>query len=209
MLYNIGMNKVQIYYAKIKPFGSEEFASIVEELPNIKKTQLMSFRLEKDRNASLSAYLLLKEALKANDIKINDYEYVVSEKGKPSLFYCPYQFSISHTGGLCVVAISIDEVGIDVEKVKPYTLKIERIFTLSDCEFINTSEQKEKAFYQIWTSKEAYVKALGTGLSTAFNSFEVVNLNEKHLVHFEIDDYMISAYTKTCSEFEKPVEVIL
>ncbi len=209
MLYNIGMNKVQIYYAKIKPFGSEEFASIVGELPNIKKTQLMSFRLEKDRNASLSAYLLLKEALKANDIKINDYEYVVSEKGKPSLFYCPYQFSISHTGGLCVVALSIDEVGIDVEKIKPYTLKIERIFTLSDCEFINTSEQKEKAFYQIWTSKEAYVKALGTGLSTAFNSFEVVNLNEKHLVHFEIGDYMISTYTKTCSEFEKPVEVIL
>ncbi len=203
------MNKVRIYYAKIKSFNSEEFVHIVENLPGVKKKQLMSLRLEKDRNASLSAYLLLKKVLKANDIEVNDYKYVVSEKGKPSLFYCPYQFSISHTDGLCVVAVSIDEIGIDVEKIKPYKLKIERIFTSLDCEFINGSEQKERTFYQIWTSKEAYVKALGTGLSTPFNSFEVVNLNEKHLVHFEIGDCMLSAYTKACSEFEEPKEIIL
>ena len=203
------MNKVQIYYSKIKSFNSEEPVHIVENLPDVKKNQLMSLRLEKDKNASLSAYLLLKKALKANDIEISNYEYVVSEKGKPSLFYCPYQFSISHTDGLCVVAISIDEVGVDVEKIKPYRLKIERIFTPLDCEFINGSEQKERTFYQIWTSKEAYVKALGTGLSTQFNSFEVVNLNEKHLVHFEIGDYLLSAYAKACSEFEEPKEIIL
>ena len=203
------MNKVQIYYSKIKSFNSEESVNIVENLPDVKKNQLMSLRLEKDKNASLSAYLLLKKALKANDIEISDYEYVVSEKGKPSLFYCPYQFSISHTDGLCVVAVSIDEVGVDVEKIKPYRLKIERIFTPLDCEFINGSEQKERTFYQIWTSKEAYVKASGTGLSTPFNSFEVVNLNKKHLVHFEIGDYMLSAYTKACSEFEEPKEIIL
>ncbi len=203
------MNKVQIYYAKIKSFNSEEFVHIVENLPDVKKNQLMSLRLEKDRNASLSAYLLLKKALKAIDIEISDYEYVIGEKGKPSLFYCPYQFSISHTDGLCVVAVSIDEVGVDVEKIKPYKLKIERIFTPLDCELIDGSEQKDKTFYQIWTSKEAYVKALGTGLSTPFNSFEVLNLNGKHLVHFEIEDYMLSAYTKACSEFEEPKEIIL
>ena len=203
------MNKVQIYYSKIKSFNSEEFVHIVENLPDVKKNQLMSLRLEKDRNASLSAYLLLKKVLKAIDIEISDYEYVIGEKGKPSLFYCPYQFSISHTDGLCAVAVSIDEVGVDVEKIEPYMLKIERIFTPSDCEFIDGSEQKDKTFYQIWTSKEAYVKALGTGLSTPFNSFEVLNLNGKHLVHFEIEDYMLSSYAKACSEFEEPKEIIL
>ena len=83
-----------------------------------------------------------------------------------------FEFSISHSCGLASFAFSTQgPVGIDIEKVR----------VLKDCDalvqpFFSHSEQDEfgrlraceqqRAFYAVWTRKEAYLKALGTGLVT-------------------------------------------
>ncbi len=204
------MNKVVIYYSKIKEFQPDDYEHCLASVPFKKRESIAKLSQQKNKNASVSAYLLLKEALKLNSINIDDYEYSIGEKGKSFLKYCPYQFSISHSKGFCVVALSLDDVGIDIEKMVPHNSKIERMFTDLDRRFINDSNRKDQAFYQIWTSKEAYVKALGNGLSIPLDSFETTLFAENHLKHFVLDDnYLISVYSKTCSDFKTPIRITL
>ena len=99
-------------------------------------------------------------------------------RGKPFLDGDGPSFNLSHSGQLAMVAVAGVEIGVDVEKVRrleSLTQIAERHF--SDSEFGALDEllgaAKELAFYRCWTRKEAYIKALGEGLSMALDSFEV------------------------------------
>ena len=101
--------------------------------------------------------------------------------GKPYLSdYSPtLQFNVSHSNSLSVYAITFDqEVGVDVEKVASdfNIFSIAENF-LSPYEYKQVSKLSELeqtyASYNIWSKKEAIVKALGLGLSVPLNKFSV------------------------------------
>jgi len=99
-------------------------------------------------------------------------------RGKPFLDGDGPAFNLSHSGKLAMVAVGGAELGVDVEKqrrLESLTQIAERHF--SDTEFGELrrleGEARELAFYRCWTRKEAYIKALGEGLSMALDSFDV------------------------------------
>lgn len=87
-------------------------------------------------------------------------------------------FNLSHSGERAVLAISDREVGIDLECMRPiehldlatryfHPREVEAIAGMSD------EEGQHRAFFRVWTLKEAVVKALGDGLAIPLQSFEV------------------------------------
>lgn len=85
---------------------------------------------------------------------------------------CDLQFNVSHCDGCCVVALTRQaRVGVDVESVavkRPRYVDIaKRYFSLSEFEFLLSVPNKRRYeyFVELWTLKEAYVKAIGVGLS--------------------------------------------
>jgi len=110
-----------------------------------------------------------------------------SPKGKPGLASdcqvgSPSQaidFNLSHSGDLAVYAVARDcDVGVDVEQLRPIAeaLQIaEKFFSAPERAELATvpHAQLPEAFLNCWTRKEAYVKALGDGLSAPLDSFQV------------------------------------
>jgi 4'-phosphopantetheinyl transferase len=89
-------------------------------------------------------------------------------------------FNLSHTRGLVVLAVCREaEVGVDVEAVdrnlEPLRLA-GRHFSPSEHEalVVAADSQRLERFFELWTLKEAYAKALGQGLSLDLASFSVV-----------------------------------
>jgi 4'-phosphopantetheinyl transferase len=88
-------------------------------------------------------------------------------------------FNMSHADGIALYALARDcEVGVDVERVRAGFADeriAERFF--SRCELATLRalppEQQRDAFFHCWTRKEAFVKARGTGIATALDSFDV------------------------------------
>ncbi len=107
--------------------------------------------------------------------------YKKNKYGKPLLDHgTPIRFNMSHSHNTAIIAISNNaDIGVDVEfiKKKPSWEKIaHRFFHPNEIAYLfdqDTDEQK-KSFFQIWTRKEAYIKALGTGFATPFSSFDVI-----------------------------------
>lgn len=89
------------------------------------------------------------------------------------------RFNCSHSGNLALVAVARGrEVGVDIERVRPDFSDDaipESFFAPREAAMLRAlpARQQAQAFFELWVRKEAYVKARGTGLSLALDSFEV------------------------------------
>jgi len=89
------------------------------------------------------------------------------------------RFSLTHSADLALVAVSLGrEVGVDVEQVRP-RVDLEgfaaRYFSPRERDALARfpSSDRLRAFFEIWTLKEAYLKACGDGLVRALDAFDV------------------------------------
>jgi 4'-phosphopantetheinyl transferase len=105
--------------------------------------------------------------------------FVTNDFGKPRLAGDgQVHFNLSHCEERAVLAVSDAELGIDLERERPieHVDLAKRYFHPNEVAAITASRDEaaqRRAFFRVWTLKEAVVKALGTGLSTPLDSFEV------------------------------------
>ena len=123
------------------------------------------------------AHRMLKEALKLRCMEYNDDTPRITNKmGKPSLAERPdIHYNLSHAEGIAACIVSDYECGIDCEKVRPYRPNvIKRVFSDNEKKMFDEAHEAEKdlLFFRLWTLKEAYVKAIGIGVSYPMDTVE-------------------------------------
>ena len=152
------------------------------------------FHFERDRDAFIASHgwlrTLLGRYLNADPRRI---DFIFGHHGKPAIDGAPVHFNLSHSGEMAACAVTRDcEVGIDIERVRP-TSDIEsiaeRFFHPEECRklFGLAEEERALAFFRCWTRKEAYIKALGAGLSAPLDSFAVTLAPEEPAAFVQID----------------------
>ncbi len=141
------------------------------------------FHFEQDRVKFKTARAALRSILgrylhaSPSDLKFGQTEY-----GKPFLEDSTddlLRFNLSHAGDMALLAVTrAREIGIDVELMRSDFATDEvaqNFFSSSEVAELAGLSPKEKtrAFFNCWTRKEAYVKALGEGLSMPLHVFDV------------------------------------
>jgi 4'-phosphopantetheinyl transferase len=145
------------------------------------KDRAARFRFDHLRHSFILARgalrILLGRYLNASPASI---QFKYGSKGKPTLTVPPLvDFNASHSGGLAVFAFTAHcEIGVDVEQIRPLSDMqniADRFFCSEEAaELMSlTANQREHAFFLCWTRKEAYIKAIGDGLSAPLNDFRV------------------------------------
>jgi 4'-phosphopantetheinyl transferase len=129
----------------------------------------------------LVAHGLLRSLLSSCcDLPPCDWQFFRSAQGKPFVVegQPPLRFSLTHTEGLvaCAVSACLD-VGVDAEKLSS-SRRVEKVLSrLADSErnlvARVAADQRESALVELWTLKESYLKALGTGLALSLDSFAI------------------------------------
>lgn len=174
---------VEVYAVKIDQIiDSARFGRFMACVGQEKRARIQRFyRIEDQQRALfgdiLMRYLLCKKLLLDNKQLIFDK----TEFGKPFLVNDhKIHFNISHSGEWVLGAVHDLPVGVDVEKIQPLDYQIAaRFFSKSEYHNLINKEGWDKLeyFYEIWTLKESYIKAVGKGLSIPLESFSI-NLNE-------------------------------
>lgn len=132
--------------------------------PEVKRAQLISRAAVR---YCLSQY--------AERITPHQWQFARGEKGKPCLKQpspLPLSFNLSHSGHwLAIGIIARAEIGVDLQEFReaPSTLKMaRRYFHPEEVEQLQASagEERRELFYRLWTLKEAFFKARGTGIVT-------------------------------------------
>lgn len=116
-------------------------------------------------------------------ISPNKIEFEYSNRGKPrlaaSMGDSSLQFNVSHSLDYALYGFTNHHlIGVDLEylrEMENITELAKRFFTHREFQLIAdlTGREQQKAFFQLWTAKEAYLKALGTGLSSSLTDIEL------------------------------------
>lgn len=134
-----------------------------ETMNNERKAETIALVSENKRNQKIAADMLCRQML-ADESGIDPQSIIFSKgkNGKPYAANCNSKFNISHCGNLVVCAVSKNEIGVDIERIRNIRLKAaEKFASTNELEYIGNSLER---FFEIWTLKEAFFKCKGTGL---------------------------------------------
>lgn len=107
--------------------------------------------------------------------------FAYGPNGKPYIQY-PVQFNLAHSGGLALMAVSRSKdaaVGVDLEQIDA-RVEIEaiasRFFTSEECRDMMAlpGDKMQERFFTLWCCKEAYLKAIGSGISSGLDTCRVL-----------------------------------
>ena len=132
---------------------------------------------EADRRDFTIAHDLLRRALSQYaDVRPKDWRFATNDYGKPFIKSADPQlralsFSLSHTKGCVACAItSGTSIGVDVETIDRSQLiqrVADRFFSKRETSWLRrcSDDLRSARFIELWTLKEAFLKAIGVGLS--------------------------------------------
>jgi 4'-phosphopantetheinyl transferase len=181
-MLTLAAGEVHIWTARLP---STNASHLYSDLSGAERDRVYRLRFSRDRWAYVFAHAVLRDVLSQYlHCPPGPLEFSANVFGKPSLAktadgWTP-EFNLSRAGSLVVVALSADRfIGVDVEEIRPvseFSLIAESYFTPEECTFIwhHAATDRERAFFRCWTRKEAYIKAVGKGLSIALNSFDTL-----------------------------------
>lgn len=102
--------------------------------------------------------------------------FAYSATGKPSVD--GIEFNVAHSGDVVLIATHHRPVGVDVERIER-NVDIPTMgpacFTLRERALIRKAAASREAFLRLWTRKEAWLKAVGTGLSFPLHDIDVAD----------------------------------
>lgn len=141
------------------------------------------FHFDRDRRRYICARGALRQLLaRYLDAEAEEFRFSYGPNGKPALagrFHGAMTFNVSHSHELALVAIGRGvEIGVDVEAVRPMEDADDiaaRFFSPREAAQLRHLPEpvRRDAFFACWTRKEAYLKALGSGLAKPLDAFDV------------------------------------
>ncbi|WP_292010120.1 4'-phosphopantetheinyl transferase superfamily protein [Chryseobacterium sp.] len=168
---------------KIDGLSWNEIKHYVTILPNkTEKEKIMQQLQEQDRCLGIVGKLLLLHALKKKKGWEKNFlpEFSYNEFKKPSFKDVSLgSFNISHSGNkvACFFSSENKRIGVDIEKIQEIEINDFRT-VLTSKEYTLLRNRKAEDFFQLWTKKEALVKAIGMGFHFDPKKIEI----EKHCI---------------------------
>lgn len=180
--------------AELSPLKAQEIALFFLDLPekirhcdwqNILSTDEVTkakrFHFDKHRiryvNAHLAKRFILAHYLETLPKTI---EFFQGDYGKPYIKNNPdkWHFNLSHSANKALIGITkACEIGVDIEQIKDRELLLlaKRFFANHEAKAIENCQDgktQQNLFFQVWSQKEAFIKAIGLGLRYPLEKFE-------------------------------------
>ncbi|EST55797.1 4-phosphopantetheinyl transferase [Brevibacillus panacihumi W25] len=170
---------VNVYAVRVPSFLEQDvYHFLLMQIAPEKRLRVHRFHRQADAYRAVLADVLIRSILAQSfGLSNEQISFQVTRYGKPFVEQLPdFHFNLSHSGDWVVCATSNAPVGIDIEHIRPIEIDVaKRFFSCIEYEDLLAQPREEQLayFYDLWTLKESYLKALGMGLSKPLNSFSI------------------------------------
>lgn len=191
---------IDLWYAKLDQSDSL-IQKLITSLSDDEFSRAEEYRFDRDKNRFIVGRGILRNIIgRYLNIKPGLVNFRYGKYGKPYLSNNHHEreikFNLAHSKDVAVYAFALGkEMGVDVECIRemPDVDHIASSF-FSPREVIALrsipENQKLEAFFNCWTRKEAYIKALGDGLTHPLDQFSVSFLPGEEPEVLEISNSM-------------------
>jgi len=189
---------IRLTHCVTEELDAKAVRDAMETLSDDERRRCARLLHERDRRDFAVAHALLRHSLSAcGTLAPHEWTFVEAAHGKPSL---PQgladrerlSFNLAHTNGLVACCVASDaDVGIDVEAIVPSLDMVglaTRFFSPAEAADLERCAElvRPARFAELWTLKEAYVKARGDGLARALDRF-AFRFQDSSLLEFDTD----------------------
>ena len=182
---------ITVFWAYFSDYTPTRFAPL---LSTNEHTRAQRFISDDVRDRFIIGRGLLRTALgqhlnRAPESLVFDY----GAQGKPIISDAPLHFNLSHSADMLLLALATHPLGADVEQIRPMTgQRTVAHDNFSPAEFAVWSAlpaaEQSPAFFNIWTRKEAYIKATGDGFRLPLAAFDVTHDQPARFLRIDGDD---------------------
>ena len=175
-MFNVSNNFVELWQGKYispdQPVDKDYYSLLSHD----EKTKADSFVRFKLQQKYIKTRAVLREIL-GSHLNCSPQNVIIraGDYGKPFVADNLVHFNLSHTGNSFVIAISnCTELGVDIEQCVPrknLSSLVKKCFSNIEADYWTTlpDQQKIEMFFHFWVRKEAFVKAVGRGISLGLN----------------------------------------
>jgi len=190
------LNTVQIWHRETNSLNADAEQTAARYLSIEEQDRANRFHFRDDRRDFIIAHDLLRRALSSVSHRSPaDWQFVKNEHGKPKLGddlakINPLSFSLTHTRGCVACAVTTNSpVGVDIERVGRATNAQEiadRYFSDDEADWLRKCQADLLGvrFVELWTLKEAFLKANGIGWSQSLAKSITFRLSENAGIDF-------------------------
>lgn len=157
-----------VFVDSIKRLSSIDFKSLDFISFELQKS-ISNLKNSKVKEQQIVSFLLLKKAFDILNIKLNFNDLDRNSYGKPYIKNSNITFNISHSNDKIILVVSDDKyLGVDIESYDRPNLNLDLLFkkilTKKEQEYVKNSPSFSNAIINIFSIKECYLKAIGTGI---------------------------------------------
>ena len=179
---HINADVVDIRWLDVAAITATDWPRLEMLLDPQERARAARFHFEHDRHCYAAAHALLRSMLSEQvPVPPSDWSFTTNPQGKPETVMPPgyprLRVNLSHTRGLAAAVLTVDhDVGIDVEWCERGNLTLDiadRFFAPAEVAALNALpvERLNDGLFAFWTLKEAFIKAVGLGLSLPLDDF--------------------------------------
>jgi len=157
---------IYVRYTDLTEVPEPAINGLLDRLPPAQKTQLLRYHQPIDRLRGAAGKLMLQAILQEQG-----YDAGVLDRLRADAYHRPFlddsiDFNITHSGNIVALALSRNgRIGIDVEEIHDLDLHdYESFFNDKELHSMRSHEFPMQRFFELWTKKEAVMKANGKGM---------------------------------------------
>ena len=154
--------------------ADDELRQILSEDERVRAAR---FRSEDDQRRFIAGRARLRQILAGiTGREAPALRFGAGEHGKPFLIDSGVEFNLSHSGHIVLIAVADVPVGVDVERVERrdgIAHVAREAFDCAELAWLDEPPDRWRAFYRLWTVKEAALKAAGTGVASGLRSVSI------------------------------------
>ncbi|MFT4861694.1 MAG: 4'-phosphopantetheinyl transferase [Pseudohongiellaceae bacterium] len=179
-------DEIHVWHANIDDFGFEQLAATADVwLAAAERSRLQRYYFEDHKKQLLLGRVLMRKVFSHYEaLTPEQWQFCYNDYGKPALndlqqrqLSAPLYFNLSHSRGTLVLAVArLEELGVDIE-CNTRARRVEKIatryFSHAEVSSLLTLDRLhwQARFYDLWSLKEAYIKACGMGLAIDLGHF--------------------------------------
>jgi 4'-phosphopantetheinyl transferase len=169
------ISMITMLYGNIQEIRDEDINLYVQLLPEKMQRDVLRYKYPTDQKARVLARLMLLKSMKDTG-RANLFDRWERDSNNKPFIEGWDAFSISHSGELVVLCHAPTPIGVDIEKKLPINyIEMLEHFHPEEQEFIIRSTNGQQSFYTVWTRKEAFLKAVGLGITNGLRAFNCVH----------------------------------
>ncbi len=164
------------------------------------------FKVPKRKMEWLAGTIAAKKAISLTfNVPETEVEIIKNKNGKPGGIFegIEYPVTKTHSNGVAIALSHPDGgVGIDIEKIEPRDPSlIKTAFTNDEIKRFQIKPDKHKLITQLWSIKEASLKAIGTGLKTSLKDTIIKKSSKSKRYTVQIKKKLLSITSVTTDDW--------